>query len=114
MPVAATCEALGGVGRCGVGTRSISGSRSTDSGTLPAASRSNMLSETSSIDRRAGAGGSGLFTSEGVDGCCVDEEEPGELGRSGRLGEADNLVTLPKVGLSSSPTLERSPLMSFP
>lgn len=55
-------EALGGVGGRGDGMTSTSGSMSI-SGILPAASRSNMLSLSSSTDCLAGAGGRGLLIS---------------------------------------------------
>lgn len=58
------CDMLGGVGGRGGGTTSASGSIST-SGTLPAASLSNMLSLGSYSDG-AGGSGSGLLTSVGL------------------------------------------------
>jgi len=113
--VVAACEALGGVGGRGAGIASTSVSVSTGSGTLPAASRSNMLSLPSSIERRAGAAGSGLFTSDGVEGRRLDEVElpPGELGAALGLEDEDGL----KIASIAEPvafSFERSILITFP
>lgn len=93
---------------------SASSSGSTGSGTLPAASRSKMLSDPSSIECRAGAGGSGLFTSEGVEGRRLDDVELGEPGTTMWLGDEKGLKapSSPKLLLWSC--FERSTLMSFP
>lgn len=99
------CEALGGVGGRGDGMTSTSGSMSS-SGILPAASRSKMLSLSSSTDCLAGAGGRGLLIS-------LDE------GRS--VGEATLMLPCPDdpglsaAGVSLRPSsLLSSILISFP
>jgi len=90
-------------------SRSASGS-----GTFPAASLSKILSASPSIELRAGAGGRGLFTSDGVDGRCFDGDVPGEES-SGlvRLGENDR--SMPSGGCPASLfLLFKSTLISLP
>jgi hypothetical protein len=70
------CDALGGVGGRG-GMIMLSPGCSSGSGTLPAASRSNTLSVSSSAGDLCGAGGRGLLTSDGVGGLCLDGDRGG-------------------------------------
>lgn len=113
--VMAACEAFGGVGGRGVGMASASASTSICSGTLPADSRSNMLSPPSSIERRVGAGGSGLFTSDGVSGHRLEDAElpPGELGPILWLADED-VSRIPSIPGPLVLSFERSTLMTFP
>jgi hypothetical protein len=70
------CDVFGGVGGLG-GMRMLSPGCSSGSGTLPAASRSNTLSVSSSAGDLCGAGGRGLLTSDGVGGLCLDGDRDG-------------------------------------
>jgi hypothetical protein len=85
--------AFGGVGGRDISVVSMSSGSCMISGTLPADSRSKTLSLSSlSTANRAGAGGSGLFTSEGVGGLAnfeceeADEPEPDRLSSSVAYG----------------------------
>lgn len=70
-----TCDAFGGVG--GLGDMMFSPGSKTLSGTLPAASRSNTFSASSSAGDRCGEGGSGLLMlDDGVGGLCLDGDAP--------------------------------------
>ena len=61
---------------CGLeGVIMLSPGCSSSSGTLPAASRSNTLSVSCSWGDLSGAAGSGLFTSDGVGGLCLDGDD---------------------------------------
>lgn len=83
------CDVFGGVGGRGGGTTSASGSIST-SGTLPAASLSNMLSLGSCSDRAGGAG-SGLLTSVGLREALRPDDvsaNPPEVRRSNTCGRS--------------------------
>lgn len=83
------CDMFGGVGGRGDGTTSASGSIST-SGTLPAASLSNMLSLGSYSDR-AGGSGRGLLTSVGLSDALRPDDvsaNPPEVRRSSACGRS--------------------------
>lgn len=98
----------------GRGGGSMAASTSTSasgSGTFPAASLSKILSPSPSIELIAGAGGSGLFTSEGVAGRCFDGDADGEE-------EPPVGLVLPGEDAPGFPSLLfllfTSPLISFP
>lgn len=93
-------DVLGGVGGRGVEMMPNPGSIS-NSGTFPAASRSNTLSASSSAVSRCGAGGRGLLTSEGVGGLCLD-------------GEVRGRVAVPRVGLDTNGPVPASPSAFIP
>lgn len=93
------CDTFGGVG--GLGMIMFRPGCISASGSLPAASRSNTLSESSSAGDFSGASGRGLLTSDGVGGLCRDG------GASGRVAVLraglDNGGGVPLAGAFSSP-----------
>lgn len=103
---AIACDAFGGVGGL-TGMTMFNPGCKPGSGTLPAASQSNTFSATTSAGDLSGAGGSGLLTSEGVLGLCLEGDVTGaEPLRVGLALFAPVLASLPAAGLINFPCRE--------